>query len=134
MQRYITNNDNVIFTLPATEPKGNSAFELTDIPEITGIGEVLYIAYDQHKVLFEQNYEWEEVNPDTQHYDAQLYRFNKAEIEALKAFVESETPEVTLWQKIRKKRAQPTDFALMIKAISDASEQQGIFEFYLIQS
>lgn len=87
MQRYITNNDNVIFTLPSNNTGETFTFELADIPEITGIGETLYIAYDQQKVLFEQNYEWIAVNPDSQHYDAQLYRFEKGGIEALKAFL-----------------------------------------------
>ncbi|WP_022939780.1 hypothetical protein [Psychromonas hadalis] len=134
MQRYITNNDNIIYALPNDETGEYSAFELTDIPAITGIGETLYIAYDQQKVLFEQNYEWLAVNPETHRYDAQLFRFNNDDIANLKQFVESETPEVTLWQKIRKKRPQPAGFALMIKAIVEAAEQQEIFEFYLIQS
>ncbi|PKF63599.1 hypothetical protein CW745_01770 [Psychromonas sp. psych-6C06] len=134
MHRYITNNDNVIYTLPNSEDGEHSAFELADIPDIVGVGETLYIAYDQQKVLFEQNYEWIAVNPETDRYDAQLYRFKKEDIKQLIAFVESETPEVTLWQKIRKKRAQPADFALMIKAIVEASEEKNIFEFYLIQS
>ena len=134
MQRYITNNDNVIYTLPNSEDGQQSAFQLTDIPEITGIGETLHIAYDQQKVLFEQNYEWEAVDPETQRYDAQLFRFEHSDIKALQAFVDAETPEVTLWQKIRKQRPEPADFALMIKAIVEAAEQQKIFEFYLIQS
>lgn len=134
MHRYITNNDNVIFCLPNDEETGQSAFELDDIPPITGVGDTLYIAYDQQKVLFEQNYEWVAVDPETDRYDAQLFQFTAAEIETLKAFVASETPEITLWQKIRKKRPQPADFALMIKAIVEAAEQQNIFEFYLIQS
>jgi len=134
MQRYITNNDNVFFALPNDEESGESAFELSDIPNITGVGETLYIAYDQQKVLFEQNYEWVAVDPETARYDAQLYRFKESDIATLTAFVEAETPDVTLWQKIRKKRAQPADFALMIKALVEAAEQQSIFEFYLIQS
>ena len=134
MQRYITNNDNIIFSLPNDEETGEMAFELTDIPAITGIGETLFIAYDQQKVLFEQNYEWVAVDPKKARYDAQLFRFEEKDIEVLKAFVESETPDVTLWQKIRKKRPQPADFALMIKAITEVAEQQKLFEFYLIQS
>lgn len=134
MQRYITHNDNIIYTLPNDESGEQPAFELTDIPVITGIGETLHIAYDQQKVLFEQNYEWLAVDPEIQRYDAQLFRFKKTDLPALKKFVESETPEVTLWQKIRKKRPQPLDFALMIKAIVEAAEQKNILEVYLIQS
>lgn len=134
MQRYITNNDNVIYTIPNDENGQDSAFQLSDIPDITGIGETLYIAYDQQKVLFEQNYEWQAVDPALQHYDAQLFRFEVSDIAVLKAFIEAETPEVTLWQKIRKKRPQPADFALMIKALVEVAEQQGVFDFYLIQS
>ncbi|MCP4325724.1 MAG: hypothetical protein GY951_12285 [Psychromonas sp.] len=134
MQRYITNNDNVFFAIPNDEESGEPAFDLSDIPAITGIGEILYIAYDQQKVLFEQNYEWIAVNPETARYDAQLFRFTEADIAPLSAFVASETPEVTLWQKIRKKRPEPADFALMIKALIEVAEQQKIFEFYLIQS
>lgn len=134
MQRYITNNDHVIYTLPNDETGEHPAFELAHIPEILGIGEVVYIAYDQQKVLFEQNYEWVSVDPETERYDAQLFRFEKTDIEALKNFVETETPEITLWQKIRKKRPQPADFALMIKALTEAAEQKNIFDFYLIES
>jgi hypothetical protein len=134
MQRYITNNDNVIYTIPSAENGEQSAFQLTDIPEITGVGETLFIAYDQQKVLFEQNYEWEAVDPEVKRYDAQLFRFERVDIEALEAFVESQTPDVTLWQKVRKKRPQPADFALMIQAIVKAAQQHSIFEFYLIQS
>ncbi|PKG40009.1 hypothetical protein [Psychromonas sp. Urea-02u-13] len=134
MQRYITNNDNVIYTIPSAENGQQSAFQLTDIPDITGVGETLFIAYDQQKVLFEQNYEWEAVDPEVKRYDAQLFRFESADIETLKAFVESQTPDVTLWQNVRKKRPQPADFSLMIQAIVEAAQQQSIFEFYLIQS
>ena len=134
MQHYITNNDNVIYTIPSDETGEQPAFQLTDIPEIVGVGETLHIAYDQQKVLFEQNYEWQAVDPQLHSYDAQLFQFEETDIEKLKAFVESETPEVTLWQKVRKKRPQPADFALMIKAMIQAAEEKAIFEFYLIHS
>ncbi len=129
---YITNNDQVIWGFPQ-DGGDQSAQGLYQIPEILGVGVHLYIAFDQHKVLFEQNYEWQAVNPKQSRFDAQLLTLNDAELNVLEQFVSDNTQQATRWQKLRKKKPLTADFVCMVEAVYHAAQTQGLREFYLYQ-
>ncbi len=130
MQKYITNNDHVIWDFPA-DGGDETATGLDQIPEITGVGNTIYIAFDQHKVLFEQNYEWEKVDPATSKYDAQLFQFTTNELATLKEFVTTNTPLPSFMEKVRRKQPQASDFVCMVKAIIDYHEEKSVLQFFL---
>ena len=129
---YITFNDHNIWAFPGDEGD-QSATGLYQVPELLGVGECLYIAFDQYKVLFEENYEWVAVDPNVTRYDAQLLRLQMTDTKILDAYVAENTQQPSLWQKVRRKKPAVLDFVEMVEALSLAIKEKGITEFYLYQ-
>lgn len=128
---YITFNDQDIWAFPAVGEEDGSAEGLFQIPELLGVGECLYIAYDQYKVLFEKNYEWVAVDPLIQPYDAQLLHLEQGDWLRLNEYVAQNTPKTTKWQKIKRTKPKCIDFVKMVEALSVALKDSNITEFYL---
>lgn len=129
---YITFNDHNIWAFPGDEGD-QSAKGLYQVPDLLRIGECLYIAFDQYKVLFEKNYDWVAVDPNVARYDAQLLRLQVEDTKNLDAYVAENTKQPTLWQKIRRKKPDTLDFVDMVEALSTAIKEKGITDFYLYQ-
>ena len=120
MSRHITIKDKIIWSFPANGGD-DTALGLFQIPEKTGMGKYATVAFDQDKVLNEGVYDWKEVDPSKEPFDAEMYTISESEVEELKAYIFENTPKVGILKKIFGGGKPQSDFIQMLSAISEAA-------------
>jgi len=92
----------------------DSFLGLFNIPVITGVGKIYNVAFDVEVINEYGEFEWKEVDPKLGEVQGEVLVIEPNEIEALKQFVEANTPKSSFWQKISKKEQKPSSMVEML--------------------
>jgi len=128
MARHITNKEEIIWTFPR-DGGDDTALGLFQIPEVTGVGKYATVAYNQDKALNEGVYDWKEVDPSKEPFDAEMYSVSNEDKERLRSYVLKNTPKSGILKKLLGKSEKPSDFVSMISAIAEncAGNESSVF-------
>lgn len=129
MGRHITLNEEIVWTFPR-DGGDDTALGLFQIQEKLGVGYHAMIAYDQERALNEGVYEWKEVDPSKEPFDAELYKVSKEEIAVLRKYVGENTPKVGFLKKLMGKEEAPSDFVSMLSALVNSAGNRDVAEFF----
>jgi hypothetical protein len=84
----------------------NTFLGLTSIPSAKNVGKVLNISFDSERTGSLGEFAWQEVkDPMTEEVEGEVLIIEPQEVAALKIYVDSNTPSLSFFQKISKKKA-----------------------------
>ena len=104
---------------------GEQPCELYRVPDETGAGQHRFIKIDQERVLEDGTLEWREVDPASEEFDGDILKISQADIPVLRQYVEENTPQSGVLQRMFGKSDPPDSFTAMVGAIADYAEGKG---------